>query len=220
MSTESGVPDFRSKNGLWQGKDPQTLASTDAMEHNRNQFVDFYRKRMEGLQTICPHRGYEVLTSLAEQFQLKSIITQNIDGLHEEAGNRNVIPLHGSIRRLHCNACGALCSTDHYFNHNIYCTCGGFIRPSVVLFGESLNSQVLAAAVYEAQQADLFIVLGSSLVVSPANSFPITAKENGAKLVIINHDSTPLDRIADLVINHRKIGDVLREVANGLSLKT
>ncbi|GIP52932.1 NAD-dependent deacylase [Paenibacillus vini] len=216
MSTESGVPDFRSKNGLWKGKDPQWLASTDAIKYNKDAFVEFYRKRIEGLQSIRPHGGYDVLTTLAEQFLLKSIITQNTDGLHEDAGNRNVITLHGTIRRLHCNACGTVYPTDCYFNNNLYCTCGGLIRPSVILFGESLNSKALTAAVYEAQQADLFIVLGSSLVVSPANSFPITAKENGAKLVIINQDPTPLDRIADLVINDRKIGDVLQEVANEL----
>lgn len=220
MSTESGVPDFRSKNGLWTGKDPQWLASTDAMKYNKDEFVEFYRKRIEGLQSVLPHGGYDVLTSLAEQFLLKSIITQNTDGLHEDAGNRNVIPLHGTIRRLHCNACGAVYPTDRYFNNDLYCTCGGFIRPSVVLFGESLNSHALAAAVYEVQQADLFIVLGSSLVVSPANSFPITAKENGAKLVIINQDLTPLDHLADLVINHRKIGDVLREISDELSVET
>ena len=216
MSTESGVPDFRSKNGLWQGIDPQWLASTDAMKSNKDEFVVFYRKRIEGLGAIRPHEGYDVLTSLAEHFQLKSIITQNTDGLHEDAGNRNVIPLHGTIRRLHCNTCGAIYTTDRYFNNDLYCTCGGFIRPSVVLFGESLNSQALAEAVYESQQADLFIVLGSSLVVSPANSFPITAKENGAKLVIINQDPTSLDHFADLVINDRKIGDVLREISDGL----
>ncbi|MEI0738863.1 NAD-dependent deacylase [Paenibacillus sp. JTLBN-2024] len=220
MSTESGVPDFRSKNGLWTGKDPQWLPSTDAMKYNKDEFVEFYRKRIEGLQSVLPHGGYDVLTSLAEQFLLKSIITQNTDGLHEDAGNRNVIPLHGTIRRLHCNACGAVYPTDRYFNNDLYCTCGGFIRPSVVLFGESLNSHALAAAVYEVQQADLFIVLGSSLVVSPANSFPITAKENGAKLVIINQDLTPLDHLADLVINHRKIGDVLREISDELSVET
>jgi NAD-dependent deacetylase len=219
MSTESGVPDFRSNNGMWQGKDPQLLASTDAMKRNKDEFVEFYRKRIEGLQSIRPHEGYDVLTALAEHLQLNSIITQNTDGLHEDAGNQNIIPLHGTIRRLHCNTCGAVYSTDCYLNNILYCTCGGFIRPSVVLFGEPLDSLALTAAVNEAQQADLFIVLGSSLVVSPANSFPIIAKENGAKLVIINQDPTPLDRIADIVINDRKIGNVLQEIANELSLK-
>jgi NAD-dependent deacetylase len=216
MSTESGVPDFRSKNGLWHGKDPQSLASTDAMRNNRNEFVDFYRMRIEALQNIKPHNGYDILTSWAERLHLKAIITQNTDGLHEKAGNTNIIALHGTIRQLHCHSCGTNFSTDKYLDDQLYCTCGGFIRPSVVLFGESLDPQVLAAAESEAKKADLFIVLGSSLVISPANSFPIVAKENGAKLVIVNHDPTPLDSIADAVVNDRNIGDVLKELSDSL----
>ncbi|MGG0936999.1 NAD-dependent deacylase [Brevibacillus centrosporus] len=219
MSTESGVPDFRSKRGLWHGKDPQSLASTNAMKHNQKEFVDFYRMRIEALLNVQPHNGYNILTTWAKWLQLKSIITQNTDGLHEQAGNFNVIPLHGTIQQLHCHSCGNVFSTDRYFEHRLYCACEGFIRPSVVLFGESLDPQVLVTAEKEAQQSDLFIVLGSSLVVSPANSFPNIAKEHGAKLVIINHDPTPLDSIADVVINNRKIGDVLRDISEELSLK-
>ncbi|UVI29759.1 NAD-dependent deacylase [Paenibacillus spongiae] len=218
MSTESGVPDFRSSKGLWQGRDPQSLASTEAMAYNKKEFVAFYRMRIQALQSTHPHRGYDVLSAWANQLQLKSIITQNTDGLHEQAGNVNVLTLHGTIRRLHCNACGTVYPTDDYFNDRLYCSCGGFIRPSVVLFGESLDSHVLAAAGREARKADLFIVLGSSLVVSPANSFPVLAKEQGAKLVIVNHDPTPLDSMADVVINKRKIGDVLHDVNEELAL--
>ncbi|QRG65997.1 NAD-dependent deacylase [Brevibacillus choshinensis] len=213
MSTESGVPDFRSKRGLWHGKDPQSLASTNAMKHNQKEFVDFYRMRIEALQNVKPHNGYNILTTWAKWLQLKSIITQNTDGLHEQAGNINVIPLHGTIRQLHCHSCGVVYSTERYFHGHLYCNCGGFIRPPVVLFGESLDSNLLTLAEKEAQQSDLFIVLGSSLVVSPANSFPIIAKEHGTKLVIVNQDQTPLDSIADAVINNRKIGDVLRDIS-------
>ncbi|QAV15767.1 hypothetical protein EB820_19440 [Brevibacillus agri] len=109
-------------------------------------------------------------------------------------------------------------STDRYVENHLYCTCGGFIRPSVVLFGESLDPHMLAAAEKETKQSDLFIVLGSSLVVSPANSFPMIAKEHGARVVIINHDPTPLDSIADAVINNRNIGEVLRLITEELSL--
>lgn len=217
MSTESGVPDFRSKSGLWHGKDPQSLASIDAMEHNQQAFIDFYRMRIQALHNVEPHRGYQILSSWGQRLQLKSIITQNTDGLHEQAGNPNVIALHGTIQRLHCHSCGAVYSTERYFSDDLYCDCGGFIRPSVVLFGESLNSQVLAAAEKEAQRADLFIVLGSSLVVSPANAFPVMAKERGAQLIIVNQDPTPLDSIADRVINNRKIGDVLQDISKSLS---
>lgn len=217
MSTESGIPDFRSVNGIWNSTDPQMLASTAAMESNRKEFLDFYRVRIQALQTVQPHQGYDVLTTWAKHLQLKSIITQNTDGLHEKAGNLNVLPLHGTIRQLHCHTCKEVYPTENYFLDQHYCECGGFIRPSVVLFGETLDSKVISAAVNEARQSDLFIVLGSSLVVSPANSFPITAKDHGAKLVIINQDPTPLDPLADVVINHRKIGDVLREISQILS---
>jgi NAD-dependent deacetylase len=210
MSTESGVPDFRSRNGLWQGKNPQLIASIDAMGNNK--FVDFYRMRIEALQSVEPHNGYNMLTTWAKRLQLKAIITQNTDGLHEQAGNTNVIALHGTIRQLHCHSCGTKYSTDKYSNGQLYCSCRGFIRPSVVLFGESLNSKILAAAEWEAKHADLFVVLGSSLQVSPANTYPIIAKEHGAKLIIVNHDPTPLDSIADAVINNRNIGDVLLEL--------
>lgn len=216
MSTESGVPDFRSSTGLWHGKDPQTLASTVAMNLHRKEFVDFYHMRMKALETVRPHHGYEVLELLTEQNLIKSIITQNTDGLHEEAGHRNVIPLHGSIRKLHCDACGTNYSTDYYFKNKLYCTCGGFIRPSVLLFGEPLDSDISTKAVLEAQRSDLFIVLGSSLVVSPANSLPVIAKENGAKLVIVNQEPTHLDHVADMVIHDRKVGDVLQEVKDQL----
>lgn len=219
MSTESGVPDFRSSTGLWQGKDPQRLASTEAMKLNRQEFVDFYRLRIHNLHNIKPHPGYEILNSWAAHLSLKSIITQNTDGLHEAAGNRNVIPLHGTIRQLHCHACGTTYTAERYMDDRWYCDgCGGFIRPSVVLFGEALDSEAIESAVIQTQLADLFIVLGSSLAVSPANYFPAEAKENGARLVIINHDPTPLDSIADAVVNGRQIGDVLREISEELGL--
>lgn len=219
MSTESGVPDFRSAGGLWQGKDPQRLASIEAMNTNQQQFVNFYRQRMQALQTIQPHQGYDILSAWARHLPVKSIITQNTDGLHELAGNLNVIRLHGSIRDLHCNSCKVSYSIDRYLDNDLYCeSCGGFIRPSVVLFGEPLDMEVYETALIQAQLSKLFIVLGSSLAVSPANSIPATAEELGAKLVIINRDSTPLDSIADVVINNRNIGEVLREISDELSI--
>jgi NAD-dependent deacetylase len=213
MSTESGVPDFRSNTGIWKGKNPEELASVRTMETNRKEFVSFYRKRIEVLKSVKPHIGYEILSIWAERYNLKSIITQNTDGLHEKSGNKSVIPLHGTIQKLHCHKCNKAFSTERYSNGEYICACGGFIRPSVVLFGESLDYQMLKLAQQESQKADLFIVLGSSLVVSPANMFPTIAKENGAKLLIVNHDSTPLDSIADIVVNDKKIGDFLKEVS-------
>lgn len=218
MSTESGVPDFRSKNGIWNGKNPESLATVNAMKSNPNLFADFYRTRILGLKNIKPHPGYDCLTLLAKNYPFKAIITQNTDGLHEQAGNKGVIPLHGSLQKLHCHKCGKRYSTERYIEEELYCECGGFLRPSVVLFGETLEERMIELAQNEVNQADLFIVLGSSLVVSPANFFPMKAKENGAKLIIINHDPTPLDGLADIVIHNKKIGEVLINITEDLSL--
>ncbi|BAB04626.1 NAD-dependent protein deacylase [Halalkalibacterium halodurans] len=216
MSTESGVPDFRSSRGLWQGKNPEALASVDAMDHNREAFIDFYRMRIEGLQGVRPHKGYDVLAAWEKELPITSIITQNTDGLHEQAGSEVVLPLHGSIQRLYCVACGQRYDVARYITNEPYCSCGGFIRPAVVLFGEMLNTDTLALAERHTKEADLFLVLGSSLVVSPANLFPKIAKECGAKLVIVNHDETPLDPLADLVIQDQSIGTFLEETNRAL----
>ncbi|BAD63177.1 NAD-dependent deacetylase [Shouchella clausii] len=216
MSTESGVPDFRSSRGLCKGNNPEALASLQAMNDNREAFVDFYRRRMEQLQHVQPHKGYDVLATWEQQLSVTAIITQNTDGLHERAGNQRVLPLHGSIQKLYCIQCGQHYDVDRYMNNQPSCSCGGFIRPSVVLFGEPLDSNILALAEQHSIEADVFIVLGSSLVVSPANLFPRIAKEHGAKLIIVNHDSTPLDTIADYVVNDKPIGSFLVETNRAL----
>lgn len=213
MSTESGLPDFRSaRTGWWQGKDPARLASTDALRNNREEFVSFYRMRVEGLLSCKPHQGHVILAEWERRGQIKGIITQNVDGFHQRAGE--------------FTCCGAPRDTSHAYLHALYkqirvcplfgsggtaCECGGFLRPSVVLFGESLPEAAFAQAVEWTERADLFLVLGSSLAVSPANWFPEQAKARGAKLVIINRDATHLDGIADLLIQDAPIGDVLRK---------
>jgi NAD-dependent deacetylase len=212
MSTESGVPDFRSQQGIWRHKDPAKLASTYALMHNREEFVEFYRGRIETLTRYQPHAGHDILAKWEKKGLIQSVITQNVDRFHQQAGSQSVTELHGTIRQLRCLDCNKHYPGETYLQENgTSCTCGGFLRPCVVLFGESLPEEALDTAEREALQADLFIVLGSSLQVSPANFFPQLAKRNGAKLVIINMEPTPLDSMADLVIHERKIGDVLKE---------
>lgn len=160
--------------------------------------------------------GYDILSNWGERGLLRSVITQNTDGLHELAGNPNVIPIHGTIRELHCEACGTSYPEQRYLDREVQCDCGGRIRPSVVLFGEMLDEHAMRAAERAAQQADLFLVLGSSLVVSPANWLPRLAREHGARLVIVNLEPTPLDELAEHVIHGRKIGEVLQEAADKL----
>lgn len=213
MSTESNLPDFRSAaSGLWNKFDPKQLATVQAMKNNREDFKAFYTKRMEDIKKTEPHIGHFILGEWEEKGVIKSIITQNVDGFHQRAGNKKVAELHGTLRHSHCNSCGQIYNNELFINNEAKCNCGGFIRPSVVLFGESLPEEAIEMAEEETSKADLFIVLGSSLQVSPANYFPSIAKENGAKLAIINMESTPLDDISDIVINNKKIGEVLKEL--------
>lgn len=211
MSTESGLPDFRSAaRGLWNIKDPSDYASTDALYNNREKFTEFYRMRIENLLKYEPHKGHYILADLEKRGIVKSIITQNVDGYHIKAGSQNLIELHGRLYELFCLSCGALYPCERYLEEEgAKCTCGGFIRPGVVLFGEGLPEDAMDKAYEETIKADLFIVLGSSLTVSPANQFPLIAKRNGAKLAIINMESTIMDRYFDIVINDESIGEYL-----------
>lgn len=216
MSTESGLPDFRSQTGLWQGKDPMQLASTQAMRDHREDFVAFYRKRIEGLLACQPHAGHAILADWERQGRIQGIITQNVDGFHQRAGSKKVAQLHGTLETVRCTKCARTYRSARYLEDTA-CECGAFLRPDVVLFGESLPREALEQAQEWTEQADLFIVLGSSLAVSPANWFPQQAKSNRARLVIVNHDPTPLDGLADLVIQEKSIGEVLVEVSHLLT---
>lgn len=213
MSTESGLPDFRSAaKGLWKMKDPVKYASTDALYNNRDEFAKFYRMRIENLLKYKPHKGHFILADLEDKGIVKSIITQNVDGYHKKAGSKNVMELHGKIYELYCLSCGAIYPCERYLEEDgTKCSCGGFIRPSVVLFGEGLPEEAMDKAYGETMKADLFIVLGSSLSVSPANQYPLIAKRNGAKLAIINMEPTIMDNYFDIVINNQSIGEYLEQ---------
>ncbi|TMN23880.1 NAD-dependent protein deacylase [Lentibacillus cibarius] len=215
MSTESGLPDFRSSShGLWNKQDPSKIANTDALNNNVDAFIDFYRSRVLNVKDYKPHKGHQILADWENQGLIQSIITQNVDGFHQVAGSKHVAELHGTLQKLHCQSCGRKYSSEAYVDRDYYCECGGILRPSIVLFGETLPQQAFQTALTEAEKADLFIVLGSSLSVTPANQFPLIAKDNGAKLVIVNREPTELDKFADKVIHHRQIGDVLQEWDN------
>lgn len=213
MSTESGLPDFRSaKDGLWKKFNPNELANVHALEHNRDEFINFYRYRLQAIQSYKPHEGHDILADWEKQSLIKGIITQNVDGFHHDAGSKHVMELHGTFRSFHCHSCKKPFQPQQFFDGMDECdTCGGTIRPGIVLFGEALPQDVFMKAETETMQADLFIVFGSSLTVSPANMFPILAKENGAKLVIVNRDATPLDSMADHIIRDRSIKQTLQE---------
>ncbi|AXH99515.1 NAD-dependent deacylase [Sporosarcina sp. PTS2304] len=218
MSTESGLPDFRSsKTGMWEMEDPSKVASVTALNQHVEQFFQFYKHRVLAAKGTGPHQGHKILAKWEREGVIKGIITQNVDGFHTMAGSKNVMELHGTLRKVHCETCGQVYDNERYENDEFYCECGGKLRPSVVLFGEMLPEEPFLQAIVESEKADLFIVLGSSLTVTPANQFPLIAKQSGAKLVIINLEPTELDYLADLVVHERKIGEVLLE-ANDLLL--
>ena len=221
MSTESGLPDFRSNGkGLWKKKGPTRIASTEALNQNVKEFFDFYRERVVGVKEHRPHKGHQILAKWEEEGLVKSIITQNVDGFHQEAGSLRVAELHGTLQKVHCQSCGTEYGSEMYLEKTYACkACGGKLRPSVILFGEMLPEEPFLMAEEESIRADLFIVIGSSLSVTPANQFPLIAKQHGAKLVIVNMEPTGFDLYADLVINRKKAGEFLEEVDRELRLE-
>lgn len=212
MSTESGLPDFRSpKRGLWAKFNPDELANVNALTKSPQEFTDFYRQRLNDIKDYQPHEGHLILADWEKKNRINGIITQNVDGFHHDAGSKNVMELHGTFRSFHCHSCTKTYDQNMYLSGTVTCSCGGTIRPGIVLFGETLPEYVFVAAERETLAADLFIVLGSSLTVTPANMFPTLAKENGANLIIVNREPTPIDHLADFVIHHKSIKEFLVE---------
>ena len=158
MSTESGLPDFRSADGLWKKQDPRQLASVRALNLNTNNFFDFYRMRVENLNKAQPHDGHFILAEWEKKNRVKFIITQNVDGFHSQAGSLYVSELHGSLRRSHCHECGKEYPIEDLFTAAVpkCAVCPGTVRPGVVLFGENLPLEALEQADTEASQAELF----------------------------------------------------------------
>lgn len=220
MSTESGLPDFRSKDrGLWTKFNPDELANVQALVDNLEEFTDFYRYRLKEINKYQAHEGHLILGKWERLGLLQGIITQNVDGFHHDAGNKNIMELHGTFRKFFCNQCKREYSQEDYVNGKVRCDyCGGPIRPGIVLFGEMLPEDVFHKAEMEASKSELFIVLGSSLTVTPANMFPLIAKEHGAKLVIVNREETPMDHYADFIVRDKSIKEFLVAVDQELAL--
>lgn len=215
MSTDSGLPDFRSKGGVWSNVDLMEFATTSAIHNHYDRFHEFYSFRFEQMRAARPNRGHEILADWEAKGLLKCIITQNIDGLHAAAGSRQIYELHGSVGKVRCADCSTP-STQEAFIAKTPCErCGGKLRPGVVLFGEGLPEDVLESSWDAAERADVFIVLGSSLQVSPANQLPAVARRRSALLAICNRDITPLDQMADYRTNCG-IVDFLEELDSAL----
>lgn len=208
ISTPSGIPDFRSPgSGVWEKYDPFEVASIWAFRHEPEKFFDWIRTLALQAESAMPNQAHLAIVDLEKSGVVKSVITQNIDSLHQAAGSKKVFELHGSARTATCPHCGKRHPQD-YFQPMIlkdkgipHCiNCGKVIKPDVVLFGEDLPGDTWDGAHQECLDADLVIVVGSSLEVYPANSLPETAKKNGAKLIINNLSPTHLDPYADLIL--------------------
>lgn len=185
MSTESGIPDFRSKNGMWKGIDPMKVATKNSLINNYDLFHEFYSIRSSNLEDRKPHIGYEILAKWESDGLINSIITQNVDDFHLIAGNKNVIRLHGSLNEFRCDNCGVPHDKE-LFMYKVSCEkCGGNLRPGVVLFGEGLTEEDLIDATKQIERAELVIIIGTSLMVYPVSQLPNLT--NG-KVVYINKD--------------------------------
>ncbi|MDR1581641.1 MAG: NAD-dependent deacylase [Synergistaceae bacterium] len=197
MSTESGLSDFRSKNGMWNVEDPMELATTTAMRGNYDKFHSFYSRRFEAMANSRPNTGHEIVAEFESRGLVKCVITQNIDGLHSAAGSKVIYELHGSVNKVRCMECGAPSTQRDFIDRDPCPRCGGQLRPGVVLFGENLPEDALADSWGASKACGVFMVLGSSLQVSPANQMPSIAHDAGAYVAICNRDVTPMDYLAD-----------------------
>jgi len=223
ISTESGISDFRSPGGLWSRYKPvyydEFLASHEARlrywQMNKAVYPEFAAAR--------PNPGHRILADWEREGRLVGVITQNIDGLHAEAGSRNVLELHGTAKFVVCIECHKRWRSKEIFQQYkdrdevpVCDECGGWLKPATVSFGQALPSDVLHEASRWSAEADVFLAIGSSLVVEPAASLPVHAKQSGGYLAIINRDRTPLDELADVVLRS-PIGQTLEAIAEAMS---
>ena len=213
VSTESGIPDFRSVDGLYHQQfdyPPETMLSHSFFVSHKPDFYNFYRKKMIALDAK-PNRAHTKLAELEAAGKLDAVVTQNIDGLHQMAGSKNVFELHGSVLRNHCMKCGKFYPAEFIRDAQGIprCTCGGIVKPDVVLYEEALDEKTLAGAISAIRQADVLIVGGTSLTVYPAAG--LLGYYRGDRLALINRDETPYDDMAGLVL-HASLGDVFSQL--------
>jgi len=225
VSTESGVPDFRSENGLWNAKTRFNCTPEEIVSHTffMNRTDDFYEYYMQNLvfTGIEPNATHYALAKLEEMGKLKAIVTQNIDGLHQAAGSREVYEIHGTISRAYCMDCGRQVDLEYTLDKSNWkkgtwtplCSCGGVIKPEVVLYEEALDDELIMKSIKAISEADTLIIGGTSLIVFPAASFVNYFK--GKHLILINKQETGFDSKADMVI-HDSLGKVFASVVDGI----
>jgi NAD-dependent deacetylase len=222
ISTESGIADFRSPGGVWSKYQPVLYGDFLESEDARRRYWKMKKEGYYELKMAKPNDGHRALARLEAAGKIIAVITQNIDGLHQDAGSRRVLELHGTSRYCICLGCNARFDPDEIQKSleagveiPLCRHCGGLVKSATVSFGQSLPADVLTEAFDLSMSTDLVLALGSSLVVEPAASIPLQAKNNGARLVIINHTETPLDALADVVVR-QSIGSTLSQVVKHL----
>ncbi|HAY80331.1 MAG TPA: hypothetical protein DCY79_11040 [Planctomycetaceae bacterium] len=226
ISTESGIPDFRSPGGIWAQSQPvyfdQFLTDASARYEYWRQKAIAHRDFFDS----TPNVGHQLLATWEQEGRLQGVITQNIDGLHQLAGSEQVVELHGTARQIACLDCesrfGAASLVEQFLAEDAVPACPdceGRLKHATISFGQALDPRVMEMATAWTQEAELYLAMGSSLVVQPAATLPQLAKQMGSKLVIINRDATPLDALADMVI-HAPIGETLRQVQKAMTRVT
>lgn len=211
VSTECGISDFRSKNGIFQ-KMASTVLNSNTIKENPDLFWRNYREHLLPDPKIEPGVTHKVLARLETQGKIKSILTQNIDGLHQKAGSKNVLELHGSANKNYCLDCDESYNMDYILSSKAVpkCHCGGTIRPDIVLYGEYLNDNIFRQAVEEVRKCDLFIIGGTSMMVNPISSL-LALLQPKAFCIMINESPTEIDKFTNVVIN-RKIQDIFSSI--------
>lgn len=224
ISAESGIPTYRGEGGVWDKYDPNLYADIDVFLRDPSYYWTFFKEvRLGLLSDIQPSAGHLALARLEKAGRLSSVVTQNIDGLHQDAGSERVIELHGNTRKIFCMRCGITCAFEvlcdilERQNPPLCASCGGVLRPDVVFFGEQLPVEAMLGAMDEARQCDLMLVIGSTLAVYPAAGMPAAALEGGARLAILNKGETAMDEAADLKIDG-SAGEVMTAVLEEVGL--
>ncbi|RNJ77027.1 MAG: NAD-dependent deacylase [Nitrosopumilus sp. H13] len=203
ISQESGIPTFRGEDGLWRNHDAMKLATIGAFEENPGLVWEWYADRRKNILSALPNPGHAAVAELERHVSV-SVLTQNVDGLHQRAGSSEVLELHGSIIRTRCTSCDFAQEIPSGLPGSPpLCGCGSMLRPDVVWFGEELPQEVWSEAMSIASGCDFMVVAGTSLEVSPANMLPLQAKRNGATLVEINPDPTPMSSEMDLAVREK-----------------
>jgi NAD-dependent deacetylase len=227
ISTPSGIPDFRSRDsGLWERYDPMAVASLTSFRYNPEDFFQWVAPLVRCIVDAQPNKAHVALAELENQGHVQAIITQNIDALHHRAGSKSVFEIHGHLREACC-----VCCFKRFETHDLImkfledgtlplCSeCGGVLKPNIVLYGEQLPADIIRAAVEALEKADLILVVGSSMEVTPAATLPIAALNRGAKMIIINHDPTYLDERANVIFNE-DVATILPKIAEEVLRET